>query len=43
MKKTEDEIKEIILAWAIRKHIMIGFEAISDLAQKIIQSPADTP
>ena len=42
MKKTEDEIKDIILAWAIRRHIMIGYKSINDLAKEIIQSPADT-
>lgn len=37
MKKTEDEIKDIIIAWAIRKQIMIGFKSIDDLAKEIVR------
>lgn len=37
MKKTEDEIKDIILAWAIRRQILLGCKAINDLAKEIVR------
>lgn len=37
MRKTENEIKDIIITWAIRKQILLGFESINDLAKEIVR------
>lgn len=35
--KTEEEIKDIILAWAIRRGIFLGYDAINDLSNDIFE------
>ncbi len=34
-KKTEKEIKDMILAWAIRKRILLGQDSVDDLEKEI--------
>ena len=36
-KKTEKEIKDIILAWAVRRKIILGQESVNDLACEIVR------
>ena len=35
MMKTEEELKDIILAWAIRKSILLRDASVHDLAKEI--------
>jgi len=37
MKLTEKEIKDIILAWIVRRKILLSQDSIDDLAKEIIR------